>query len=346
MAATAARRGMNLQRPWRPHRNAARWLVIGKVCVTAALLFLVLRTVQVDQIATRVQAMSVGLLLPPLALIMAQTFAAAARWWLVMTAAGVAIGYARTWMILLIGLFFNQSLPSTIGGDVMRIWRVHCHGCGLGKSLSVVLLDRLTALAAILLMVLVALPLLLRAAAPTGREAIVWSVGTAVVAVVAASVVFLALPGLPAALARWRPLRAVATLIVDTRGVAARPRYAIAIIALAIAVHVMSAVTVYLLARGFDIDVTLLECLMYVPAVILVTTVPVSIAGWGVREGAMVTALALSGVSSSDAVLLSIAFGFVVAVGALPGGVIWLMSGRPRPAAVSLAAPINPVGRR
>jgi uncharacterized membrane protein YbhN (UPF0104 family) len=312
---------------------------LGKALVTLALLMLLLGSVETERIATRLQALSAAFLLPILALVIGQTLVAAARWRLVMVALDVGIGFVRTWTILLIGLFFNQSLPSTIGGDLMRIWRLHRAGCNLGKSVSVVLLDRLSALVGVVLMVLAALPAMHQAAVPSGRGTIVLSMGAIVAALAVALLVFFAVPGLPAALARWRPLRSVATLVADARSLTARPGHALAVTGLAIAVHAMSAVTVYLLARGFHIEVTLLDCLMYVPAVILVSTVPVSIAGWGVREGAMVGAFALSGVSSSDALLLSVAFGLAIVLSGLPGGFIWFLTGRRRPEAVPMLAP-------
>jgi hypothetical protein len=59
----------------------------------------------------------------------------------------------------------------------------------------------------------------------------------------------------------------------------------------------------------------------------LATTLPISIAGWGVREGAMVAAFGLIGVSQEGAVVLSLLAGILAVVACLPGGLIWLMSG-------------------
>jgi len=59
--------------------------------------------------------------------------------------------------------------------------------------------------------------------------------------------------------------------------------------------------------------------------VILVTTLPISIAGWGVREGAMVTAFALVGVPREGALVLSLMLGILGIVMMIPGGVLWLL---------------------
>jgi len=67
-----------------------------------------------------------------------------------------------------------------------------------------------------------------------------------------------------------------------------------------------------------------------VPLVLLVTALPISIAGWGVREGSMVVGLGLLGVPESDAALVSVVIGLIgVGLGAL-GGLTWLVSGNRR----------------
>jgi uncharacterized membrane protein YbhN (UPF0104 family) len=58
----------------------------------------------------------------------------------------------------------------------------------------------------------------------------------------------------------------------------------------------------------------------------MVTTIPISIGGWGVREGAMVTALSLLDVQPSIALAISIQFGLIMMVVGLPGGAVMLFS--------------------
>jgi len=83
----------------------------------------------------------------------------------------------------------------------------------------------------------------------------------------------------------------------------------------------------YLLAQALGLErVDLLDCIVLVPPVILITTIPISIAGWGLREGAMVTLFAFVGVAQGDAFVLSILFGVVSLMLSLPAGLVWLAS--------------------
>jgi hypothetical protein len=55
---------------------------------------------------------------------------------------------------------------------------------------------------------------------------------------------------------------------------------------------------------------------------------PVSVAGWGVRELAMVSAFGYAGVPNADALLMSLCFGLLILTISLPGGLLWLVTAR------------------
>jgi hypothetical protein len=62
--------------------------------------------------------------------------------------------------------------------------------------------------------------------------------------------------------------------------------------------------------------------------VTLITVLPISLAGWGVREVTVVALLGMLGVEDEAALLLSIEFGLLAMLVSLPGGVLWLFVGR------------------
>ena len=81
------------------------------------------------------------------------------------------------------------------------------------------------------------------------------------------------------------------------------------------------------MARNIAAPVSFAEVLFLLPPVLLIATVPISIAGWGVRESSMIVAFGYAGLAQSDGLTLSILFGLVsFAVGAV-GGVVWIASG-------------------
>ena len=129
---------------------------------------------------------------------------------------------------------------------------------------------------------------------------------------------------------RWLPLRAVAYIAADARTVFLNVSVAGKLIAISVAALTNMAITAWLIALALDLSLSLADCLVFVPVVVLASTMPVSIGGWGVREGAMVVLLATVGVSSANALALSVLFGLTGIVISLPGVAIWLAGGHKR----------------
>jgi uncharacterized membrane protein YbhN (UPF0104 family) len=249
------------------------------------------------------------------------------RWRIIIRALGGKLSAMTAWLIVLIGMFFNQTLPSTVGGDGMRIWRAHKAGLRLGPAASGVVLDRLAGMAGLLVVSALGLPVLFSI---VGDSLARWAIPAVVVAGACGYAVLMTIDRLPARLLSWRAFSWAVPFAADARRVFLKRRTSAVILGLSIINHLAIASLVLIIARGMGIAVGTLECLVLVPPVMLVSSLPISVAGWGVREGAMVTAFGFAGVAESEAVALGVLFGLVVLVVGLPGGLIWFLTGRER----------------
>ena len=101
---------------------------------------------------------------------------------------------------------------------------------------------------------------------------------------------------------------------------------------LSVFIHSVVCGAVYLIGWDIGTPVTFWQMLALFPPVLLLSMVPFSVAGWGIREGAMITAMGLIGVSPTVAFTLSILYGIVMVAVGLTGGVVWLLTGGQRPA--------------
>jgi uncharacterized membrane protein YbhN (UPF0104 family) len=141
-----------------------------------------------------------------------------------------------------------------------------------------------------------------------------------------AGLLFLAeLDRLPDGWRRWKLVRGFVQLAADTRACFLKPKNALPILVVALLGHVNLAVLMWVLAKGIGAPVGLVDCLVLVPPVILVATLPISIAGWGAREVAMITVFGLIGVPAAQATAMSVLFGISTMLIALPGGVLLLL---------------------
>jgi hypothetical protein len=112
------------------------------------------------------------------------------------------------------------------------------------------------------------------------------------------------------------------------------PRFALAV-AIATIGQLLVAVEAWCLAQSQHLGVSLVDFAILMPAVMLLVALPISAGGWGVREGAIVASLALVGVGTAPALLLSIELGLIGTLVSLPGGVIWLFRWFSRPNAAN-----------
>ena len=62
----------------------------------------------------------------------------------------------------------------------------------------------------------------------------------------------------------------------------------------------------YLTTLASNLDIDLFTWFIIIPPVILISSIPISIGGWGVREGAMIIALVELGINEVDAIMLSL----------------------------------------
>ncbi len=304
------------------------WISVAiKAAITLFLLGWLLNRIEIGPLLANLGGVDPWLSAAATALMMAQLLVTGWRWSLVQGGIHAPLGRSAVVRLTMIGQFFNQTLPSAIGGDAVRAWLAAREGIPLGKAIAGVLADRLVALVILVAIVGVTLPLLhARVPDPALRIA-----AAATVAATAAGLVVPALlgPRLALWLVRYRRAQAVAQLARDFGELLAVSWRNAAIVVIAVIVHLAVIGSVWLLARALAIEVSAVDCLVIVPPVVLLTMLPISIAGWGVRESATVIGFGFLGVAPADALALSVAFGLVqIAIG-VPGGIVWLIERRP-----------------
>jgi uncharacterized protein (TIRG00374 family) len=306
--------------------NRKTLAVATKVAISVLLIWLLLERVDVTKVVARARALDVFDAVLCLFLLAVQTGLVTARWWLVARITDTALTLTAALRILVIGMFFNQTLPSSVGGDAVRVWLVTRENIPLGKAVNVVLCDRVLALVVLVGLIGATLPAIYaRVEDEATRAALAALVG---VGAVGLAVFLVAGERLADLLRRWRVTRPFGNLASDFRRLFTRPA-AIIPLTLSTIIHLLTVLTIMLLAWGLDIEAGFLDGLMIVPTVVLLTTLPISVAGWGVREGAMVVGFGLIGVPADGALVVSVLFGLATILISLPGGLVWLV-GRSR----------------
>jgi uncharacterized membrane protein YbhN (UPF0104 family) len=227
------------------------------------------------------------------------------RWHAVADALDAPIGFGPAYLSCYGAQFLNATLPAGVLGDVHRAVEHGRRADSTGRGVRSVVWERTLGLVVqvvVTVAVVVVVPSALRPVA-----AVVGAAG----ALVALLVLRWVRPDLTAILGRGRTAATVAAASV---GVAA--------------CH-----TAVLLAAMAAADVRLpaSQTLALALVVLLGSTVPTSVAGWGPREGAAAWAFAAVGLPASDGLAVSVTYGVAALVATLPGALALLVT-RPAPA--------------
>jgi uncharacterized protein (TIRG00374 family) len=295
-----------------------------KIAVSAALIAFIVRAFDLKDVGSQLARVDVLTLMATTTIGFLVTFLHTARWCAVLEANGTPLHYRSVLRMVLIGLFFNQALPSSVGGDAVRVWCANRAGLGLGAAARTVIIDRGFTLLSLLAMSGVCLPWLFEI---VPNRAACWTLAGVVAAGIAGFLVFVAIRRLPRRVSDWRLSRALLALSALARSVIAKPRIAAVTVAASVAGFAVFSLIVFLIAHAMRLPVTFGDCLLLVPPIVLVTVLPVSIGGWGVREGAMVVAFGYLGVPAAAAFAMSVLFALTLAVANLPGAVLWWHTG-------------------
>jgi uncharacterized membrane protein YbhN (UPF0104 family) len=292
-----------------------------KLALTAVVLGWLLGKIELKLVIATIRAIPPSALAMTTFLVTAQPLIAALRWHLIMRYLGTPIPLIRTLQVFWIALFAAALLPGGVAGDGIRAWVLARAGTRPSKSVNSVLLDRAVALVGLLLLVAASLPFVDdRIAAASVRFA---AAGALAAGIAAAFAIGLSIR-LPARWQRFRAARAIANLSNDFWAICTPYRHAFGLTFLSVIAIWCYSLNVFLLVRSLGVPVGVLDCMSLAPLVVLVTTLPISLGGWGLREGSMVGLFGIVGVAPAASLSVSILVGLLSTAVSFPGALVWL----------------------
>jgi uncharacterized membrane protein YbhN (UPF0104 family) len=256
-----------------------------------------------QQVGSAFAHMHAELWLAALAVLIGAQMASAWRWQLLSRALGFERTAPQMFGYYFIGMYFNLLLPTSVGGDVVRAWYLDGGTGHRLAALAAVFVDRCSGLV------------------------VLGSTACALLCCAAAPLLARYGGGAPQRLQKVR----VALTTLTAPGLLAGSTL------LSLAVQAGNVCIVFLLGEAIGAQVPFAYYWILVPMVSLLTMLPVSINGTGVREEAMVWFLAPLGVGAGTAVPLALLWFSVALVSSLMGGLVYLFGRFERPVAAAPA---------
>jgi glycosyltransferase 2 family protein len=300
------------------HRH---WLIFGlSLALTTLTLYFVFRGIDRQILARLLTAQNGSLLAAAAALIVLQINLGGIRWGTVLSAMCESRPPAllRVQAVFYASTFFNCLPLATVGGDIARVWLARRFAFSVRQIVLSVLLDRILVVTALIILAVLTLPTIAHPLAARASFA-------GLVIVLAGVGGFLLLQPIEHIAGRWCDVWLISSLL-RTAEELRRTVQRVGLLALfyALLSAASGGLAAYCISLSLDIEVGPTAMIAIMSFVTFITALPISVAGWGVREVSLVSLLGLLGIDREAALILSVEFGIINTLMSLPGGLIWL----------------------
>jgi len=300
-------------------RNA--WFTFAlRIFATVALMVFVLQQVEWESLVQRLKSLEWQWYAAAQAVAIVIQVVAGIRW----SSLARPIGFVHSTSFFIWrffeGVFFNLCLPSSIGGDVVKAYRLSSTNRGRLLAGCTILADRLAGVSALGVLAGSAILSIKLNLSPAST--------VAVATVLFASVLLgfrLTIGNLDRFLDLLPATHKIRQFLSQLLPYQIRPSLMGRAVAWSLIVQVGASVSVALMARGIGVNLRLGIWFSVVPLIALAIVLPISINGVGIREGGMALLLSRWGVAGEQAVAIGLLW-FLTTIGTgLIGGVLFLL---------------------
>lgn len=292
----------------------------AKVGVSAAALFLVLRQVDTESMLRVLAAADPVDVLMVAGLYLFGQALTAWRWKIIAERVGFTESMGQFLRFYYVGMFFNLFGPATLGGDLVRALYLGAAGGRRTVAFHTVLFDRLSGLVMLVFVAVAAIALFGRYDLPLPLVGLVAATGLGL------AVGWFLVPGL---IRRFFAAQGRANRLLERdlkpfwedRGLLVRTAAVSAVF------HVLQAASLILLGHAVSMQVDWRYYFIFHPLVSVLSAVPVSVAGLGIREAGYVWFLQRQGVDHDTAFAFGVLWFAVLLASSLVGGLVYLWNG-------------------
>jgi uncharacterized membrane protein YbhN (UPF0104 family) len=288
-----------------PGKNKTVVLLL-KVSVTAISLYIVFTKAGIGQILIILRSLNpVYFLLASLVYILAQ-FVSTIRWKFLLPD---KFSIKKLFSLYMIGAFFSSFLPGVIGGDAVKAYYLNKDAKKLSITLASIFMDRYVGYVSLMTIGISAFPFAL---GYFGESQYKWLMPFIFTAFIVGSFLFFGLQ-------LGRRIRGISDFYDYFNTFRAKKVVLLKAFSLSLVIQFLNFSMIIIIAFALGEDIPLLVLCVFLPIVITVASMPISISGLGVREGAFVILLGIISIKPEISASLSLAWFFSIFIGSIPG---------------------------
>lgn len=299
---------------------------IIKALLTILLLWFLFTKLDVKEVGAILSELSQSQLLLAILITVAAVILSAYKWQILLVSRGWKLSLVTLTKVYFVGLFMNNFLPSSIGGDMMRIYQIGKRINNNSEAAASVILERILATVGIALPAFFAL---LPNSQLLGHFAFYLFYFFLFCFIL---IFFVVRPSIFRPLKKiswnwWQKLLGKLKEIIQIIQSYRDKKYDLfRVIVYSVAFQLSIVMINYCLLRAMGIyQISLWQCTLMIPIISAVSMIPVSINGLGIREGAYLLLFGPLGLSASQAITLSMLFFTIVTATSLIGGLFFLL---------------------
>lgn len=305
----------------------SKLIIIGKISVSFILIAFLLTRVDLIQIWQQLQTLSWQFIVLIMLYYTALQLISCWRWQIVLKSTGHLVAIKTLFSSYFAGMFLNLFLPGSFGGDVYRVYRIAQKTKDTEAALVSVFLERFTGLTALSMLAFCALPF---AFAVVERWDII-IIFFITIGVLIGGVLLIVSPKLLIFSERWLQKLRLSYLVARIAKMQillikfTHHRQAL-IYSIGLSFFLMLGIVYYhyLIAQQLRIHVSYSQLLVFIPIITVITLLPISLGGMGVKEGLWVYLFGRIGLTAEQALLISLTMTILCWLLSLPGGLVLL----------------------
>lgn len=255
------------------------------------------------------------------------------RWKILLDAKELFFSNGYLLKVYFISLFFNNLLPTAIGGDVMRVAYTKKKESGIGQALAVILFDRVIGFVGLFAFALIATFLFFIFRNPGGREYLALNLFGfvflfALTALLISDQAYRLFRRFWLKLKFWRLGERIDSFAAKLKGFANNFSALFFSFLLSLLVQLFLSLVWYFSGLAINKTLSPLYYFLYIPLINVITMVPITFGGLGIREGSFVYLFQRVGLTKEEAMGVSLLFLFANYLHSLIGGLTFIIMKR------------------
>lgn len=309
-----------------------------QILISLALLVLLLNLIDFNDVVNALENVNIFYIFLALLVVTLDRIVMAFKWRILLKVKGIQISLPSAVKIYYISNFIGLVLPATIGCDLTKTYLVSKKNYSASDVVASILVERFMGILTLVIFILASMPLFFNLIDNLQMNYSSMFFITAAILIIGVVTFFLSFTekfyNIISSLVK--PLKKkkffvkifdkIAKLIISYKDYKTKKGVLLFFFALTFLEIFMIIVVYFLVATSFNLDISLLYFIAFIPIVMFLARIPISINGLGITEGSMIYFLSLVGVASSVGFSVAVVNHLVLLVGILPGALFYAMN--------------------